>query len=540
MRWLVVLFLALASLAQTSEVRACSCMQLSPSEGLSSSHAVFTGEVTDIAPNQATRFGGLEITLRVKRFWKGDPEREIKVHTAGSSAACGYTFVRGETYLVYAVRDHADPMRVSLCSRTAPVANAKEDLRFLGKPSHQFDDGHGKKDKCAAAPGNTDGPGFGLLALLLIGAVLVTRRRPQLLAVALLAGAVFGCSTTPSKPSLMANMTRDDLTVYQLRAMDYEYATRFAQLVAACAADIIATTDDQSVRENAFQWRMWAMPQARAAAFDQDPFAGLIELWVLSKQQHHYFDQGGGKGALGDGDNCALRTTQHLVQGAEHMASSVMSGEEFERLKEIVASWVDKHPIEGKLFVRPTARADLATLVSHEDHGGLKAVGSMEETLRDMGDRITILTVQTPVEVRWHAEYLVESLFEDRVHDRIDSMVHSMSDMTKFLDTFEGTLSAQTSALLEGIQQERITVFDAVEEERVEVLAAIENERDAILNKLDSQLATATTKLNDVGRGLIDHFFVRLIEVLAVMGVVMVLTVLLVLVVLRKRNNSDD
>ena len=82
------------------------------------------------------------------------------------------------------------------------------------------------------------------------------------------------------------------------------------------------------------------------------------------------------------------------------MASSVMSGEEFERLKEIVASWVDKHPIEGKLFVRPTARADLATLVSHEDHGGLKAVGSMEETLRDMGDRITILTVQTPVEVR--------------------------------------------------------------------------------------------------------------------------------------------
>jgi len=83
-------------------------------------------------------------------------------------------------------------------------------------------------------------------------------------------------------------------------------------------------------------------------------------------------------------------------------------------------------------------------------------------------------------------------------------------------------------------------VFDAVEEERVEVLAAIENERDAILNKLDSQLATATTKLNDVGRGLIDHFFVRLTEVLAVMGVVMVLTVLLVLVVLRKRSNSDD
>ena len=97
MRWLVVLLLGLTSLAQTSEARACSCMKLSPSEGLTSSHAVFTGEVTDIEPNEATRFGGLEISLRVMQVWKGEPEREIKVHTAGSSAACGYTFVKGET-----------------------------------------------------------------------------------------------------------------------------------------------------------------------------------------------------------------------------------------------------------------------------------------------------------------------------------------------------------------------------------------------------------------------------------------------------------
>ena len=57
-----------------------------------------------------------------------------------------------------------------------------------------------------------------------------------------LLGAMFavGCNTTPSKPSLMANMARDDLTVYQLRAMDYEYAARFAQLVSAAASDIIA------------------------------------------------------------------------------------------------------------------------------------------------------------------------------------------------------------------------------------------------------------------------------------------------------------
>ena len=58
-----------------------------------------------------------------------------------------------------------------------------------------------------------------------------------------------GCNTAPSKPSLMANMAKDDLTVYQLRAMDYEYASRFAQLVSAAVSDIDA-----------------ALPQARQVA----------------------------------------------------------------------------------------------------------------------------------------------------------------------------------------------------------------------------------------------------------------------------------
>ncbi|MGB8328622.1 MAG: hypothetical protein WCE62_00745 [Polyangiales bacterium] len=186
MRWFVILALGLLSVAHASQARACSCMKLSPSEGLSSSHAVFTGEVTDIVPNEATRFGGLEITLRVKQVWKGTLGEEIKVHTAGSSAACGYGFVKGLTYLVYAVEDEADPLRVSLCSRTALLEDAKEDLEFLGKPSQQFDaqNAHRKNadgepngsDRCSASPGTTGRVGFSLIGLLLAGASLTRRR----------------------------------------------------------------------------------------------------------------------------------------------------------------------------------------------------------------------------------------------------------------------------------------------------------------------------------------------------------------------------
>jgi len=161
-------------------------MQLTPSEGVTSSQAIFTGEVTKIEPNQATRFGGLEVTLRVKKVWKGDLGDKAHVHTAASSAACGYGFAMGQTYLVYVTSDEADPMRVSLCSRTALVENAEEDLAFLGKPSQQFDDpsvsrksknGAAKtKDKCSASPGVEGRAGLGWMILLLAGLSLMVRR----------------------------------------------------------------------------------------------------------------------------------------------------------------------------------------------------------------------------------------------------------------------------------------------------------------------------------------------------------------------------
>ena len=173
MRWFLVLFVGLAALAYAPEARACSCMKLTPSEGLTSSYAVFTGEVTAIEKNTATRFGGLEVTLRVKQMWKGDPSEEIRVHTAGSSAACGYSFVKGTTYLVYAVRDEADPMRVSLCSRTAPVDQAKEDLDFLGKPTHSYE---AKKKGCSVARGRSAEQRSTWFALFVAGVALGIRR----------------------------------------------------------------------------------------------------------------------------------------------------------------------------------------------------------------------------------------------------------------------------------------------------------------------------------------------------------------------------
>lgn len=351
---------------------------------------------------------------------------------------------------------------------------------------------------------------------------------------------IAGCKTAPSRPPLMANVVKDDVTVYQLRAIDYEYATHFAQIVSLCVTSIVASTDDPGVLNSAYQWRMWAMPQARAAAFDQDPFAGMLELWVLAGQQRHYFAEGEGGDAFGDHQGCAVESSKRLEQDIRNWAGSVMSDNQFQEIEANVDKWIDEHPIEGALFVRPSARADLAGLVPEEKQGGLQAVGNIEETFRDLNDRLTILTVQMPVEARWQAEYLVSSLFEDQVQAPADAVVRSMQEITDFLGEFEDTLSAQTLTLLQGFEEQRLAVFEAVGEEREEIVSAIEQERISILTKLDTQVLDATTKLDAVGKGLIDHFFVRLIEVLAAMGIFVFLLVGLILLVVRRRERRND
>jgi len=338
-------------------------------------------------------------------------------------------------------------------------------------------------------------------------------------AISMLALIWVGCGGAPQKPELMARLTKDEITVTGLRAIDYEFASRFSQLVARCADEILQTTDDPETRRLALLWRMSASPQARTAAFNQDPLAGLIELWALAGQQEAYFVEGDGKGAFGEGHPCVVATAVELNQEAEELAAKTISAAEFEQISERVAAWVAGHPIEGRFHVRPTAQADLAGLVGSQAKGGLQAVGSMEEIVRDLNDRIAILSVQLPTEARWQADYLVNALFEEYVADPSEAVVEAVDGVTSFLDDFETKLGRQTTRILEGITAEREAVFAAVGEERALVLEALEGERVAVLDSVDAEVDEALGRVEATGRSLIDHFFERLIWVLVAIGI---------------------
>ncbi len=146
-------------------VSACSCIPPgAPRVERDRSDAVFAGRVRSIVQVDYTLFVQMEVDVS----WKGADQAEIVIRTANNSAACGYAFERGKTYLVYANADEEGALHTGICTRTARLSDAEADVEALGAGD------------TAPRRGGCGGPSSvaALQSLLFLGmGMMVTRRR---------------------------------------------------------------------------------------------------------------------------------------------------------------------------------------------------------------------------------------------------------------------------------------------------------------------------------------------------------------------------
>jgi hypothetical protein len=123
------LLLTVSLLLMSSSAQACSCVQPGPPAAeFEQFDAVFTGVVT--AFTQPSDFDR-KATLSLMKVWKGDFNRLDKIYTGPNSAACGYEFQVGKSYVIYAWETDAGHFRTNICTRTARIQDAEEDLAYL-------------------------------------------------------------------------------------------------------------------------------------------------------------------------------------------------------------------------------------------------------------------------------------------------------------------------------------------------------------------------------------------------------------------------
>lgn len=142
----VCCFAVLFMLLCAERAAACRCFAGgTPCEAYGRSSAVFLGTVLSkeerkVEPRRREREGENRgeyvppVTYRfaVQESFGGIEGGEVEVVTGMGGGDCGYRFVQGAQYVVYAHRDpRSGRLSTSICSRTRPVADASEDLVFL-------------------------------------------------------------------------------------------------------------------------------------------------------------------------------------------------------------------------------------------------------------------------------------------------------------------------------------------------------------------------------------------------------------------------
>ena len=117
-----------------SAADACSCARPgSACEEFSRVDAVFVGRVIGIQPStESPKFGTRRVQLAVVEALRGVSPGTVSVRTySADGGSCGFPFVEGETYLVYAFAPEPGVLVVTMCGRTRVAAEVPDEIGYL-------------------------------------------------------------------------------------------------------------------------------------------------------------------------------------------------------------------------------------------------------------------------------------------------------------------------------------------------------------------------------------------------------------------------
>ncbi|WP_423409051.1 hypothetical protein AABM38_02905 [Heyndrickxia sp. MSNUG] len=120
-----------------SATSACKCAGLpNAARELERSQAVFSGKVLDIKDKRNSKGYIIKSVLfEVTNTWKGVTQSQIIITTGQGGGDCGFTFTKGQEYLVYAYESEmygAKTLVTLICDRTNYLTALKDDLPILG------------------------------------------------------------------------------------------------------------------------------------------------------------------------------------------------------------------------------------------------------------------------------------------------------------------------------------------------------------------------------------------------------------------------
>ncbi len=314
--------------------------------------------------------------------------------------------------------------------------------------------------------------------------------------------AVVGCESTAGKSTMMKQLNVKDVTSQELQVRINEFATHFAHVVEASADEIMGRTTDSAIRRQALIWKIYAIPACKAAATSGDPLMAFIDTWTFVLQMTDYFETGGGKEAFGELQPIAITTSRSLELQILNMIKQRVLPEGFGKAGDFVDNWVREHPIKTQFFTRDSTLPLLTDIYRASPKGTFATVGSIDQGIENIADRIAFLSDTLPREVRWQAEYLMETALSgqklEETLNNVNTLVKSVDRMSRVVEQSPDLIERERTAVLAEIQKERKAVLESISEQRIETIREVNKEIIEVIKALQEvRLATVKDLRNE-------------------------------------------
>lgn len=377
-----------------------------------------------------------------------------------------------------------------------------------------------------------------------------TRFRLFLLPVLVLLLATSACASSAKNSARGPQGKKLQLTPSQLQVKVRALADPFSGIIEEAVWELYNTSEDSESRQGLLIWQINIINAVQRATFQPEPLAALFDTWALVEQLRDYAEHG-------IGDRHTEAEARIVLDAANRMEASIVKiateagGEDgAETARKMVRDWVDENPI-GQFVTRTSTESELARWTARGNMGALATVKSLGASLDDVMARLDLYSEYVPKQASWHAQAIaLEWIAPEHPKQILADLSKTASAFDRIAYSLEGypdVVADERRIVLEMVQDERAIVLeqllnkfteiqlfinaeriDLVENqlriEREAIFEAIARERMIIIAEAKQERADTVDELEEIAGELIersavkivDHFFIRAVQLLAI------------------------
>jgi len=381
----------------------------------------------------------------------------------------------------------------------------------------------------------------------LITRAVVMRRWLSIVLVApmlLLLGCASGSSRRTSSIKAAKNVKS---SATELSSRNQSLLGLYSAEIETAADRIIHESPSALARRQALEWKADAIPVLQQSLLNIDPVTAGLDTWTFLFQMAAYMQQPAVKQGFGASYPIVAETLQKMDAEIQQLVRVAAPSSNVDAIRQTVISWAESNPIQYSLAGRQSIDPERIRKLGESELGTMATIKALGESLGDLTARLDSYNAYLPRQARWQAELLLSDLAHGpelsaaasnftALTNALAKTSNTMETLPELMGQAQKTVDTQRLAAQDFLREERLQVFNALGEERAALLAGVSRERQAatadlqterqiVLQALDSERESAIRDVraasdralldfDQKARGLINHFFVRALELM--------------------------